>query len=241
MHPGRKSANASVVTGLAVSRPCELSGLLPSTYYDPAPVATAPGEVLVRIKAICDEFEWYGYRRVGAALRHQVVMVNNKKLRRLMREHDLHPEQRRGYVATTDSDHASLIFKNLTKGLVLERPNQLWIAGLTADVVLPKLNRVSIATALGGGVTPANQFCCNGGTAIAAFARRARIAAHVLPMPGKPNPKAPDFHLNNVNAYHGRLKQWLRRFMASPPKTYRTTSGGDAPWRHWHRTRHRPL
>jgi transposase-like protein len=84
--------------------------------------------------------------------------------------------------------------------------------GATTDAVLPKLNRVSIAAALGGVVTPANEFCCDGGTAIVAFARRAGIAAHVLPRPGKPNPQAPDFHLNNVNAYHGRLKEWLRRF-----------------------------
>jgi transposase-like protein len=84
--------------------------------------------------------------------------------------------------------------------------------GATTDAVLPKLNRVSIAAALGGVVTPANEFCCDGGTAIVAFARHAGIPAHVLPVPGKPNPKAPDFHLNNVNAYHGRLKEWLRRF-----------------------------
>ena len=84
--------------------------------------------------------------------------------------------------------------------------------GATTDAVLPRLNRVSIAAALGGVVTPANEFCCDGGTAIVAFARRAGIAAHILPMPGKPNPQAPDFHLNNVNAYHSRLKDWLRRF-----------------------------
>jgi transposase-like protein len=84
--------------------------------------------------------------------------------------------------------------------------------GATTDAVLPKLNRASIAAALGKVVTPANTFCCDGGTAIVAFARRARIAAHILPAPGKPNPMAPDFHLNNVNAYHGRLKEWLRRF-----------------------------
>ena len=84
--------------------------------------------------------------------------------------------------------------------------------GATIDAVLPKLNRASIAAALGGVVTPANEFCCDGGTAIVAFARRAGIAAHILPMPGKPKPNAPDFHLNNVNAYHGRLKEWLRRF-----------------------------
>jgi transposase-like protein len=84
--------------------------------------------------------------------------------------------------------------------------------GATIDAVLPRLNRRSIAAALNGVVTPANEFCCDGGTAIVAFARQAGIAAHILPMPGKPNPKAPDFHLNNVNAYHGRLKEWLRRF-----------------------------
>jgi ISXO2-like transposase domain len=84
--------------------------------------------------------------------------------------------------------------------------------GATTDAVLPRLNRVSIAAALGGVVTPANAFYCDGGTAIVGFARRAGIAAHVLPMSGKPNPKAPAFHMNNVNAYHGRLKEWLRRF-----------------------------
>src|SRR5580692_5736324 len=30
--------------------------------------------------------------------------------------------------------------------------------------------------------------------------------------PGKPTPQAPHLHINNVNAYHGRLKQWLNRF-----------------------------
>jgi hypothetical protein len=29
---------------------------------------------------------------------------------------------------------------------------------------------------------------------------------------GKPTPEAPHLYINNVNAYHGRLKQWLRRF-----------------------------
>jgi transposase-like protein len=84
--------------------------------------------------------------------------------------------------------------------------------GATTDAVLSKLDRASIAAALESVVTPDNEFCCDGGTAIVAFARRAGIAAHVLPKPGKPTRQAPDFHLNNVNAYHGRLKEWLRRF-----------------------------
>jgi len=64
-------------------------GLSRSTFYDAAPTALDAGDVLARIGVICDEFECYGYRRVGAALRHQGIVVNGKKLRRLMREHDL--------------------------------------------------------------------------------------------------------------------------------------------------------
>ena len=82
----------------------------------------------------------------------------------------------------------------------------------TIDAVLPKLNRASLTAALGGVVTPANQFCCDGGTAIVAFALKAAIPVHILAAPGKPSPQVPDFHINNVNAYHGRLKEWMRRF-----------------------------
>ncbi len=102
-----------------------------STFYD-APPATLPDDgLLARIGTISDEFECYGYRRVGAALRHQGVVVNGKKLRRLMREHDLQPKQRRRYVVTTDSDHNGPIYPDLAKAVVPDRPNQLWVADLT--------------------------------------------------------------------------------------------------------------
>ena len=106
-------------------------GLPRSTFYDPAPAKVDAGEILAQIGVICDEFECYGYRRVGAALRHQGTVVNGKKFRRLMREHDLQPKRRRRYVATTDSDHGGPIFPDLTKDVVPERPNQLWVADLT--------------------------------------------------------------------------------------------------------------
>jgi len=83
--------------------------------------------------------------------------------------------------------------------------------GVTSDAVLPKSNRVSITAAPDVVVTPAAEFCCDGGTAIVACARKAGLPAHILPAPGKPNSKAPDFHINNVNADHGRLKEWLGR------------------------------
>ena len=106
-------------------------GLSRSTFYDRPPAPVAPDELVARIGTICDEFECYGYRRVGAALRQKGIVVNGKKLRRLMREHDLQPKRRRRHVITTDSDHAGPIFSDLAKGVVADRPNQLWVADLT--------------------------------------------------------------------------------------------------------------
>ena len=106
-------------------------GFARSTFYDKSGVPLGDDELVTRIGAICDEFECYGYRRVGAALRHQSVVVNGRKLRRLMREHELQPKRRRRYVVTTDSDHAGPIYPDLAKELVPERPNQLWVADLT--------------------------------------------------------------------------------------------------------------
>jgi transposase-like protein len=84
--------------------------------------------------------------------------------------------------------------------------------GATTDAVLAKRDRASVTAALGGVVTPDNQLCCDGGKAIVSFARKAKIPCCILPKPGGPRPEAPGLHINNVNGYHGRLKEWLRPF-----------------------------
>lgn len=111
-------------------------GMARSTYYDHPEKAADDTAVVEAMFAICDEFEFYGYRRVGAALRQQGLLVNHKKIRRLMRQHDLQPRIRRRFVATTDTDHDSPIFPNLAKGLVSTAPNQLWVSDITY-VALP--------------------------------------------------------------------------------------------------------
>ena len=85
-------------------------------------------------------------------------------------------------------------------------------SGATVDAVLPRLDAASITKALGSVITRPAELCCDGGSAITAFARRAKLTFHVLPAPGIPKPEAPELHINNVNAYHGRLKEWMRRF-----------------------------
>jgi putative transposase len=106
-------------------------GIARSTYYDRPERAADDTAIVEAIFAVCDDFECYGYRRVGAALRQQGLVVNAKKIRRLMREHDLQPKVRRRFVSTTDSDHDGPIFPNLAKDTAPTGPNQLWVADIT--------------------------------------------------------------------------------------------------------------
>nr|WP_244734700.1 IS3 family transposase [Mesorhizobium sp. 113-1-2] len=55
-----------------------------------------------------------------AGLRQSGIVVNHKKIRRLMREHDLQPRIRRRFIATTDSNHELPIFPNLAKDVTLD-------------------------------------------------------------------------------------------------------------------------
>ncbi len=106
-------------------------GIARSTFYDAPRVELDDTALIEAMATICDEFEAYGWRRVGAALRQRGMVVNHKKVRRLMREHDLQPRRRRRHVATTDSDHDGPIFPNLAKGGAPDGPDQLWVADLT--------------------------------------------------------------------------------------------------------------
>ena len=115
-----------------------------SSYYDAPSIEVDEAELVARIHAICDEFERYGYRRVGAALRHQGVVVNGKKVRRLMREYDLQPRQRKRFVATTDSNHHLPVFPNLARDVVPDGPNQLWTGDLTYVAVADRFVYVAL-------------------------------------------------------------------------------------------------
>jgi putative transposase len=106
-------------------------GISRSTFYDTPDVRSSDVTVVAEMKAICDEFEAYGYRRVGAELRHRGMVVNTKKIRRLMREHALNPRRRRRFITTTDSNHNGPIFPDLANNMTPDGPNQLWVADIT--------------------------------------------------------------------------------------------------------------
>ncbi len=115
-----------------------------STFYDDPTAAHDDTAIVEAMAAICDEFEFYGWRRVRAELRHRGMVVNHKKIRRLMREHDLQPRQRRRYVATTDSDHDQPIYPDRAKDLTIDGPNQLWVADITYVAIVEGFAYVAV-------------------------------------------------------------------------------------------------
>jgi putative transposase len=106
-------------------------GLSRSTFYAAPKVKPSDEEIVAEMRAITDAFECYGYRRVGAELRHRGHVVNAKKVRRLMREHDLNPRRRRRFTRTTYSDHDAPIYPFVARGYEVHGPDQLWVADLT--------------------------------------------------------------------------------------------------------------
>ena len=73
----------------------------------------------------------YGYRRITAELRRRGLLVNHKRVARLMREDNLLAIQPRAFVVTTDAQHDLEVYLNLASRLTLTGINQLWVADIT--------------------------------------------------------------------------------------------------------------
>lgn len=113
-----------------------MMGISRSTYY-----ANTEEKILERagrdtelrdhIEAIQLDFPTYGYRRVQADLARRGIVVNHKKLKRVMKEHGLRGVKFRSFVHTTDSNHCYHIYPNLAKEINVTAINQLWVTDIT--------------------------------------------------------------------------------------------------------------
>jgi transposase InsO family protein len=83
------------------------------------------------IQRIVLESRGYGYRRVTAELGRRGVVVNHKRVSRLMRLDNLLAVRKQRYVFTTDSRHTYAVYPHLAANLVLTAVNQLWVADIT--------------------------------------------------------------------------------------------------------------
>ena len=100
-------------------------------YFDEHAPRQAETELRDHIQRVALEHRCYGYRRVRAELRLQGIVVNHKRVLRVMREDNLLSLRKRKFLVTTDSSHGRLVCPNLIADVTLTMPNQVWVADIT--------------------------------------------------------------------------------------------------------------
>src|SRR5258708_5193915 len=125
----------SLQGSLSIERMCQLAQVSRAGFYrslqEGLPVEEEM-EVRSTIQQIVLEHRRrYGYRRVTAERRRRGLLVNHKRVSRLMRADNLLGVQPRASVVTTDSRHKLEVYLNLASRMKLTGINQLWVADIT--------------------------------------------------------------------------------------------------------------
>jgi transposase InsO family protein len=120
---------------LTVERKCYLAGVSRAGYYRSL-VEKEPDEAEMAMRATLQEIvlahhRRYGYRRVTAELHRRGIVVNHKRVLRMMRTDNLLAVRYRKYILTTDSQHEQEVYVNLAARMTVTGMNQLWVADIT--------------------------------------------------------------------------------------------------------------
>lgn len=119
-----------------VGRLCWLAGVSRASFYRHWQAAEPDAEELElrhQIQVIFMAHRGhYGCMRVTRTLHDQGMLVNKKRVARLMREDNLLAIVKRKFVvATTDSDHEWPVYLNLAARMEVSGINQLWVSDIT--------------------------------------------------------------------------------------------------------------
>jgi putative transposase len=109
-------------------------GLARSSYYyreKGRPASMTDQDLCNRIDEIHREFPGYGYRRIVEHLQREGVVVNSKRIRRVMKLYGLQPMCWKNFMVTTNSVHGLPVFENLIQNTDVTRLNQVWVADIT--------------------------------------------------------------------------------------------------------------
>jgi putative transposase len=100
-----------------------------SLYHQPSSVRNEALETAMQ--EICAEFPCYGYRRVTAELRRRGWQINRKRTARMMKIMDLQAKKVMRKRRTTNSEHSFPRYPNLVESLLVQRPDEVWVADIT--------------------------------------------------------------------------------------------------------------
>lgn len=115
---------------LSIERQCNLVGLARSSYYyQPAPAKVEDLHLMRLLDAQYLQTPFYGSRRMTVWLQQQGYKVNRKRVQRLMQGMGL-----AGIApgpGTSQPHPAHPVYPYLLRGLVIERPDQVWCSDIT--------------------------------------------------------------------------------------------------------------
>src|SRR5665648_139731 len=119
----------------SIKEGCRLMGIKRSTLYyqqkDNLDKKIKETDIKNKIKDISYKHPYYGYRRITAQLRRDKVIVNHKRVLRMMRKMGIQGRIKHQYITTTNSKHNNKIYSNLIKDKELTGINQVWCADIT--------------------------------------------------------------------------------------------------------------
>lgn len=110
---------------------CRLVDLPRSSYHYDA-LGCADATLQAQIRQVTGQFPTYGVRRVTAQLAREFqVLVNHKRVARVMRTMGINRKIKRKKRKTTQSRHEFPRYPNVLKDLHVARPNQVWVSDIT--------------------------------------------------------------------------------------------------------------
>ena len=97
--------------------------------YRPVPAGSDELAVMRRIDELHLDYPFYGSRRMAVVLRDDGWAVNRKRVQRLMRVMGLEAIYQKPNTSRPQPDHK--VYPYLLRGLIIDRPNQVWCADIT--------------------------------------------------------------------------------------------------------------
>ena len=117
-------------TNLSIGKQCKLLSISRSSFYYQPKGETALNLLLMRqIDEQFLETPFFGVRQMTSHLRNDGHLVNEKRIRRLMRLMGLMPIYQKPNTSRPAKGHK--IYPYLLRGLRVERPNQVWCSDIT--------------------------------------------------------------------------------------------------------------
>jgi putative transposase len=118
-----------------VARLCRIAGLSRASFYrwrEPKLSRRDDADLADRIQRLALKRRREGYRRIARRLRDEGLIVNTKRVLRLMRADNLLSLRKKPFVPpTTHSGHPYPIMPNLARALTPTGLDQLWVADIT--------------------------------------------------------------------------------------------------------------